>query len=86
MNKYPREQIPGEQTSGEPASLTTIPDNTISKLVETQKSIRLKAHSNKGILLEFIQLKSKRLKARSKQKEYYWNFIQLERGMFENSL
>ena len=45
MNKYPQEQIPGEQTSGGPVSLTTSPINTMSKLVETQKSTRLKARS-----------------------------------------
>ena len=37
MNKYPQEQIPGEQTSGGPVSLTTSPINTISKLVENTK-------------------------------------------------
>ena len=45
MNKYPQEQIPGEQTSGGPVSVTTSPINTMSKLVETQKSTRLEAHS-----------------------------------------
>ena len=45
MNKYPQEQILGEQTSGGPVSLTTSPNNTMSKLVETQKSTKLKAHS-----------------------------------------
>ena len=82
MNKYPQEQIPGEQTSGGPVSVTTSPINTMSKLVETQKSTTQKAHS-KQRNIAWIYPFWERM---TENKGILLEFIQLERGMTESSL